>query len=109
MEPDAVPEPYHGLLVHHGDMTSRLAEYHEEAIVLEILQAGQVEGGVFAGGGVTWGRIEECGGIWDHRGALGEFFAVDAGGDFGGRAAAWAGYWWRRGRCSGAVRWDTFG
>ena len=44
VEADAVPEPYHGLLVHHGDMTSRLAEYHEEAIVLEILQAGQVEG-----------------------------------------------------------------
>jgi hypothetical protein len=44
VEPDAVPEPFHGLLVHHGDMTSRLAEYHEEAIFLEILQAGQVEG-----------------------------------------------------------------
>lgn len=44
IEPDSVPEPFHGLLVHHGDMTSRLAEYHEDEISLDILQAGQVEG-----------------------------------------------------------------
>jgi chorismate-pyruvate lyase len=43
LEPDAVPEPYHRLLVHHGDMTSRLQEFHEEEITLEILQEGRAE------------------------------------------------------------------
>ncbi len=44
IEPDLVPEPFHGLLVHHGDMTTRLADYHEDEIALDILQAGQVKG-----------------------------------------------------------------
>jgi chorismate-pyruvate lyase len=38
VEGHAVPPPYHDLLVHHGDMTSRLANFHEGKIVLEVLQ-----------------------------------------------------------------------
>ncbi len=37
LEGAAVPEPYRGLLVHEGDMTSRLEDFHGGAIVLEIL------------------------------------------------------------------------
>jgi chorismate-pyruvate lyase len=33
----AVPEPYHRLLVHHGDMTSRLEKFWNGQIVLELL------------------------------------------------------------------------
>ncbi|EDY17523.1 hypothetical protein CfE428DRAFT_5040 [Chthoniobacter flavus Ellin428] len=33
----AVPEPYRRLLVHHGDMTSRLETFWEGKIVLEVL------------------------------------------------------------------------
>jgi chorismate-pyruvate lyase len=33
----AVPEPYRGLLVHRGDMTSRLEAFHRGSIVLEVL------------------------------------------------------------------------
>ena len=32
-----MPEPYHKLLVHHGDMTSRLESHHDGAIILEVL------------------------------------------------------------------------
>ncbi len=32
-----MPEPYRGLLVHHGDMTSRLESFHGGAIVIEVL------------------------------------------------------------------------
>ena len=32
-----VPEPYRGLLVHRGDMTSRLEAFHGGSIVLEVL------------------------------------------------------------------------
>lgn len=32
-----MPEPYRGLLVHHGDMTSRLAAYFGGDIVIEVL------------------------------------------------------------------------
>jgi len=32
-----VPEPCHALLVHHGDMTSRLEEFHGGSLVLEVL------------------------------------------------------------------------
>ena len=35
VEGDAVPEPYCGLLVHRGDMTSRLEAFHHGSIVLE--------------------------------------------------------------------------
>ena len=34
----AMPEPYRSLLVHHGDMTSRLEAFHRGTIVLEVLQ-----------------------------------------------------------------------
>lgn len=37
VEADAVPQPYRGLLVHLGDMTSRLAAHHGGEIVLEVL------------------------------------------------------------------------
>jgi chorismate-pyruvate lyase len=37
IEGDAVPQPYRGLLVHRGDMTSRLAAHHGGEIVLEVL------------------------------------------------------------------------
>jgi hypothetical protein len=32
VDPNEVPEPYYSLLVHEGDMTSRLESYHQEAI-----------------------------------------------------------------------------
>jgi chorismate-pyruvate lyase len=34
---DSMPEPYRGLLVHNGDMTSRLENFHGGSIVLEVL------------------------------------------------------------------------
>ena len=37
IEGDAVPQPFRGLLVHNGDMTSRLAAHHGGDIVLEVL------------------------------------------------------------------------
>lgn len=37
IEGSAVPEPYRSLLVHHGDMTSRLEAFHGGSIVLEVL------------------------------------------------------------------------
>ncbi len=37
LEPAVVPEPYRALLVHDGDMTSRLEAYHGGSIVLEVL------------------------------------------------------------------------
>jgi chorismate-pyruvate lyase len=37
IEAEAVPPPYRGLLVHSGDMTSRLAAHHGGEIVLEVL------------------------------------------------------------------------
>ncbi len=33
----AMPEPYRSLLVHHGDMTSRLEEFHGTAMKLRVL------------------------------------------------------------------------
>ncbi|HEV7404480.1 MAG TPA: hypothetical protein VGO11_16180, partial [Chthoniobacteraceae bacterium] len=33
----SVPQPYRGLLVHNGDMTSRLAAHHGGEIVIEVL------------------------------------------------------------------------
>lgn len=47
LEPDRVPEPYHGLLVHHGDMTSTLERFHEEEVTLQILQVCPMEGEYF--------------------------------------------------------------
>ena len=34
-----MPEPYRGLLVHHGDMTSRLEAFHGDSIVIEVLHS----------------------------------------------------------------------
>ena len=39
-EPDAIPRVLHGLLVHSGDMTSKLEGYHGSKITLEVLQSG---------------------------------------------------------------------
>lgn len=35
---DAMPEPYRGLLVHNGDMTSRLEKFHGAPMKLRVLQ-----------------------------------------------------------------------
>ena len=37
----AVPEPYRGLLVHDGDMTSRLEEFHHAPMTLRVLHREQ--------------------------------------------------------------------
>lgn len=43
LEGAAVPEPYGRLLVHTGDMTSRLEAFHEGVIVLTVLHSEQAE------------------------------------------------------------------
>jgi chorismate-pyruvate lyase len=43
IEGPAVPEPYRGLLVHRGDMTSRLETFHDGPIVLEVLHREHTE------------------------------------------------------------------
>ena len=37
LDPAKMPEPYRGLLVHDGDMTSRLEAFHGGEIILEVL------------------------------------------------------------------------
>jgi chorismate-pyruvate lyase len=37
LEPDQVPEPYHGLLVHDRDMTSRLESFHKRKVHIRLL------------------------------------------------------------------------
>jgi chorismate-pyruvate lyase len=37
VEPDEIPEPYKSLLVHDGDMTSRLESFHGEQIHIQLL------------------------------------------------------------------------
>jgi chorismate-pyruvate lyase len=37
IEGSSMPQPYRDLLVHHGDMTSRLSAFHRGRIVLEVL------------------------------------------------------------------------
>ena len=39
VEAESVPEPFNGLLVHEGDMTSRLEAFHQSRITLEVLQS----------------------------------------------------------------------
>ena len=39
VEPDEIPEPYFSLLVHEGDMTSRLESFHEEDIKVKKLSS----------------------------------------------------------------------
>src|SRR5215210_6027782 len=38
---DEVPEPYQSLLVHDGDMTSRLEAFHGGALILDVLHREQ--------------------------------------------------------------------
>lgn len=38
IEPDAMPEPHRTLLVHDGDMTSRLEFFHRDDIILSVLR-----------------------------------------------------------------------
>jgi chorismate-pyruvate lyase len=45
--PEQMPEALRGLLVHTGDMTSRLEELHQSRIALEVLQAGAGDGGAY--------------------------------------------------------------
>ena len=35
--PNEVPEPYYSLLVHEGDMTSRLESYYEDTIKVRMI------------------------------------------------------------------------
>ncbi len=46
-EPDEVPDPFRGLLVHEGDMTSTLERHHGEQMILEVLADGQADGYYF--------------------------------------------------------------
>lgn len=45
--PEQMPEALRGLLVHTGDMTSRLEALHQSRIALEVLQAGEGDGGAY--------------------------------------------------------------
>jgi chorismate-pyruvate lyase len=66
--PEEMPEALRGLLVHTGDMTSRLEALHQSRIALEVLQAGAGEGGAYCrevllknastGRAVEYGAIE---------------------------------------------------
>lgn len=66
--PEQMPEALRGLLVHTGDMTSRLEALHQSQIALEVLQAGVGDGGAYyrevllknaaTGGAVEYGAIE---------------------------------------------------
>ncbi|MBT5716676.1 MAG: hypothetical protein HOI70_07175, partial [Opitutae bacterium] len=39
VEPNEIPEPYYSLLVHEGDMTSRLESYHGDSIKIRKLSS----------------------------------------------------------------------
>lgn len=43
VEGEEVPDPYRALLVHRGDMTSRLEAFHKGAIFLEVLRREHTE------------------------------------------------------------------
>lgn len=45
IEAAAMPEPYRTLLVHEGDMTSRLESFHDGAMKLEVLHREEAESG----------------------------------------------------------------
>ena len=63
-EPDAVPEPFRGLLVHEVDMTSTLERHHGEQMILEVLADGQADGYYFREvilRGAATGRAAEFG------------------------------------------------
>ncbi|NBV85357.1 MAG: hypothetical protein EBS01_03630 [Verrucomicrobia bacterium] len=67
LEGPLLPEPFRGLLLHNGDMTSRLQSFHRSDIVLEVL-ASERAGAVYArevllrseatGAPVEYGAIE---------------------------------------------------
>ena len=39
VEPNEMPDPYYSLLVHEGDMTSRLEAYHDEEVKVRKLSS----------------------------------------------------------------------
>ncbi len=43
VEDHEIPEPYRGLLCHHRDMTSTLANFHQGRVTLEVLRSEQVD------------------------------------------------------------------
>jgi chorismate-pyruvate lyase len=43
LSPNALPEPFHRLLVHTGDMTSRLEAFHADGMRLEVLRVQEAE------------------------------------------------------------------
>jgi len=43
IEGDVMPDPYRGLLVHHGDMSSRLEEFYKAPMRLRVLHVEQTE------------------------------------------------------------------
>ena len=67
IKPEEVPDPYRGLLVHRGDMTSVLEEFHRDELGLELLRVAQDDGHYFrevilrtleTGKAVEYGMIE---------------------------------------------------
>lgn len=68
VSPRDIPEPARTLLVHQGDMTSRLQRFHESSIGLRVLQCGRGDGHVYfrevlllsekSGAPVEYGAIE---------------------------------------------------
>ncbi|MEP4078024.1 hypothetical protein [Haloferula sp.] len=41
LPPEAVPDPFHHLLVHDHDMTSELEQFHSDAITLDVIHSEQ--------------------------------------------------------------------
>ncbi len=70
LAPEALPEPARTLLVHQGDMTSRLEKFHSSRILLEVLQCQREGGDAYFrevllrsekdGTAVEYGAIEIC-------------------------------------------------
>lgn len=44
---NAIPSPYHKLLVHNGDMTSRLSNFHQSPIALQVLKLEKTDDSLF--------------------------------------------------------------
>ena len=47
IDPEEVPAPLHDLLVHNGDMTSRLEAHHQSSIHLKLLNYDKTENTIF--------------------------------------------------------------
>ncbi len=47
VEPNEVPDPYYSLLVHEGDMTSRLEAYYEDEVKVRKLSSSMMEKLIF--------------------------------------------------------------